>query len=383
VKTITLKAVSILLLTLALSPAHAQVDPTSAFLIRNGGYSPEPDDLDADRFTKKTASPNPAANKKRSKIVERASAAVPVAAAPTPGAAPAPESALASGSVIGPTPTPTVAAMPLPALPKPSLTEQVKSLFLGGSEEEIEGFRKQIDSRDRRNNRMEIGVAPSYFYNNSASSYSIRRFNTSGPSIALDTKVWPTPFFGIHGSYFSSLDSSMSSSGPKQVVPADYQNIEIGLRFRKHFGVERKAPCLTWGLDYVNNSLRVPGETTDRVSTYTSGLSISLEADLPKSTSYSHILGVQLQPRLVHSENSNSQIHSGGNNNSNAIGAWFGGEIIFDRRNQIFWKIQERLEKNTFDGSASKADPVTGFIPSGSAVNNSITVFSIGYRWGA
>jgi hypothetical protein len=242
---------------------------------------------------------------------------------------------------------------------------------------------EQVHPEDRRNNRVELSLAPMYFYDGSSSSYSFRNFTTQGPGLGLQADLWFTPTFGMHGDYKSSLAASVTSPAAKQTVKLGYQSVEVGPRFRKHFGLSRKASSLLYGVDYVVYDASVPGSIVDRVSTTTSGLSLSLQAGLPSSISYQHFIGVELQPKLIHSEKSSANIHAGGSNETNAVGAWLGGEWIFDRTHQMFWKAQHRIEQNRFDGTASTLDPETGTIPQGSTVTNSLTIFSIGYRWGS
>lgn len=265
---------------------------------------------------------------------------------------------------------------------KSSLGKQMKVLFLGG-DDEIEEFNKQINPGDRRLNHLEISLAPVYFYDASQSSYSVRRFTVSGTGVEGHAKVWGTPFFGLAFDYFSSLNSSVASRGSQQNVSATYQNIGIGVRFRKHFGFSRKAPSVAWGLSFIQDSMNVPGNTSDRVSTTTSGLSLGLHLDLPSSLTYSHSLGLEFQPRLVHSEKSDLQIQSGGSSEADAIDAYVGGDFIFDRRNQIYWKLDLRLEQIRFSGAGSQVDPVTGSTPNGASILRSTTFFSIGYHWGS
>ena len=52
------------------------------------------------------------------------------------------------------------------------------------------------------------------------------------------------------------------------------------------------------------------------------------------------------------------------------------------REHQMFWQIYETLERNTFSGTASPADPLTGTAPTGVSVTNSFTFFKLGYTWG-
>ena len=155
-------------LTLDLGQARAQatLDPSSATLLR-GSSSPEPDDLDSDRFTVTPQSnPTPPPTPKRKPRTDAPPIAVKAPAAPVP---------------VAPAPPPAAAANA--PLQKPSLGEQMKVLILGGNSEDIEEFKSKIHPDDRRNNIVEISMAPSYFCNGSTSNYSIRNFTSQGPAI--------------------------------------------------------------------------------------------------------------------------------------------------------------------------------------------------------
>lgn len=349
------------------------MDPSTATMLKGGGAL-EPEDLDSGRFTITAPTPAPAtepAPEKKSETVvvkkRKVVSSTKIEVKPTPSGVLAPAST----------------SEPIPAAPAhPSLTDQVKVLILG-NDEQIEDFHKQIHPLDRRNNRVEISVAPTYVYNDSSSNYSFREFTFQSPGLNANAHIWLTPFFALSADYTSTFGATVMSPQAKQIVPLNFQAMEFGLRFRKHFGLQRKSMSLTWGLDFVQITDDVPADTADRVSTSSSGLSLSLQGDIPQSLSYSSVVGVELQPRLVHSETSDANIHSGGKNGTNAVGAWIGGDWIFDRQHQMFWKLHERIEQNVFDGSANVVDPVTGSIPNGTSTTNSTTIISIGYRWGS
>lgn len=356
----------LVLLTASYFPlAQAQaLDPSTVTLLGGANTAnSDSDTLDSGRFTLTPKKKSPATTKGEIKRT------------PVNNTAPASTTPLIPAKTESEPP----ATAPEPA--RPSIANQVKVLVLG-DEDEIEDFRKQIHPEDRRNNCVEISVAPSYIYNNSSSNYSFRNFTAQSPGFIAGANIWLSPFFGLHGEYTASFEQAVMSPAAKQMVPLTYQGLDIGLRFRKHFGLKRKSPSLSWGLDFVDRTSHVPSDTTDRVSTSTSGLSLSLEADIPRSKTYAHTVGLDIEPFLVHSETSEADIHSGGKNETFAVGAWVGGSWIFDRQHQVFWKLHERVEQNLFDGAATTADPSTGATPKGVSVTNGITIFSIGYRWG-
>lgn len=372
------------------SSALAQVDPSSALLLRSSGKSPSRTTLDSSRFTIKTlthptarppADVRPQTNVEEPVVnadADTGTKAETITSAPKT----TPDTTANASTEIAP----TEKATPPPKVPEKAkdegLGEQMKVLILGGDEDQIEKYKEKLHPLDPRVNIVELSLAPSYFYNNSSSNYSFRKFSVSAPALNIDADIWLSPFFGIHGSYFTSFDGTVRSAGPKQNVSADYQNTHVRLQFRKHFGLYRKAPSLTWGIGYYEQSMHIPADTSDRVSTDTTGLTVSLEARLPKSLAYSHILGVELRPRSTQKEKSADDVKSGDKVETGGLSVWVGGSYLLDRQNQIFWRLTENIEHDAFTGDASAADPATGTTPNGVTVTNSMTIFSLGYRWG-
>jgi hypothetical protein len=266
---------------------------------------------------------------------------------------------------------------------RPPVVEQVRELFMGGTQEEIEEARKQIHPQDPRANVLSIDVAPAYFYNDSNSGYSFRRYTSNGPGFGLGANLWFTPFFGLQSKFFSSVGASVRSGGT-DMIPMDVQTFEAGFRFRKHFGYSRKAPQLLWGIDYTDATNKINSEATTVIGRKTSGLSLSFGAVIPTSNSYAHTMNVDIRPRLTHAEQSTSaDVKSGGNSETNALSLSLGGEWTLDRRNQVFWKSQYSVERNLFKGEVSTMDPHNDQTPDGVSVTNSLFIFYFGFKWGS
>jgi hypothetical protein len=266
---------------------------------------------------------------------------------------------------------------------RPPVADQVRELLLGGTPEEIQEAQKAIHPQDPRANVLQISIAPAYFYDASSSEYSFRRYTTNGPGFGLGANLWFTPFFGLQSRYFASVGASVRSGGTN-MVPMDVQTFEAGIRFRKHFGYSRKAPQLIWGLDYVDMMDKIGKEATTVTGRKSSGVSLSLGAVVPTSNVYSHTFQVDIRPRMNHGElNTGVDVKSGGKSETNALSLSVGGDWTLDRRNQIFWKTQYSVERNLFKGAASQADPDDGITPDGVSVTNSLVIFYFGFKWGS
>jgi hypothetical protein len=256
-------------------------------------------------------------------------------------------------------------------------------LIMGGSAENIEEVRKQIHPEDPRANVLSIAIAPAYFYESSDSQYSFRRYNSNAPGLGLGMNLWLTPFFGLQSKYFTSVTASVRN-GPADVAPLEVQTFEAGVRFRRHFGYSRKAAQMSWGLDYHDAHDKISRESTVNVGRKSSGLSVVFEGEVPSSVTYAHTFGVDIRPRLHHSETGTSiEVRSGDKSETNALSLSVGGEWTLDRRNQMFWRGQYSVERELFQGPADTVDPHTGLTPNGVSVTNNLLIFYFGFKWGS
>lgn len=358
--------------------ANAQVDSTSTVLLRSSGKSVKPQSLDSFRY--KVRQPE---SRKDDEDEEKPGTVIPTPVTPK---------AQAKKPAVQPLPPPPAPivepAPPAPVVeaPKetpPPVTEQVKELILGGKEQEVDDFKKQIHPEDPRANVIAVSLAPAYYYNGSDSNYSFRRYHSAGPGLGLGMNLWVTPFFGIQSKFFTSVSASQRSGGVNY-VPVDIQTFEAGLRFRRHFGYTRKAPQLSFGLDYHDAINKISKEAATAIGRKSNGLSFVLEGEIPTSNIYAHTFQLDVRPRLKHTEMSTgSDARSGSKNQTNAIGLTLGGQWNLNRQNQVFWKSQYLLERNLYDGSATVMDPHNDQTPDGVSVTNSLVIFYFGFKWGS
>ncbi len=393
------RAFLFLSLSLVGCAAFAQADSTSTVLLRSGGKAPKVQNLDSSRYRVRQPesrkddddleekpgtlipSPVPARNtsvKTQVTVKKQGNDKLPPPPPGTPIVAP-----------ITPPPPPVEASKDealdatAPPEPPPPVTMQVKELILGGKIEDIEDYKKTIHPEDSRANAISIQLAPAYYYNGSSSGYSYRRYYSSGPGIGLGMNLWVTPFFGLQSKFFSSVSASQRSGGLNE-VPTDIQAFEGGIRFRKYFGATRKAPQLSWGIDYHDALNKVSKESATSVGRKSSGLSLALEGEIPTSNIYSHTFQLDVRPRLKHSEmNTAIDARSGTKNETNAMGLALGGLWTLDRRNQVYWKAQYLVERNLFDGDATEVDPHNDATPDGVSVTNTLVIFYFGFKWGS
>lgn len=377
--------------------AVAQLDSSSAVLLRPSGKTLSTQNLDSTRYKIRA----PESRRDDDEIGEK-----PGTIIPTPVAAPQKKNVqvptvtseiTVPNSPVEPVPSPvppeqtapSVEKKPEPSAPPeatsepPPVTQQMRDLLLGGTQEDIEEARTSIHPKDTRKNIIEIQIAPAYYYNDSNSSYSYRDYRSNGPGMGLGMNLWMTPFFGLQSRFFTSVSGSIRSGGTN-MVPTDVQFFEAGFRFRKHFGYSRKASYLNWGLDYHDSTNKINREATTVIGRKSSGLGVSLEAVMPTSITYAHTLQVDLRPRLKHTENSTGvDVKSGSKAETNAIGLAVGGQWTLDRRNQVFWKAQYSMERNLFKGTATAPDASSGQTPDGVSVTNNLMMFYFGFKWGS
>ena len=385
--------------------AQSDSTTTSTILLRSStrsGGAPTPSNLDKSRY--KIRQPESRKDDDDG-IEEKPGTLIPSAVprsrpAPTPKAQPPapPVAAPIAAPIVAPIPQPPIAepvapsAQPAPAAPTPTpeplappapVVVQVKELLLGGSDESIDEYRKQIHPEDPRANVISISLAPAYYYLGSSSDYSFRDYSSHGPGLGLGMNVWVTPFFGVQSKFFSSFTGSVKSGG-QNAVPLEQQNFEAGIRFRRHFGNTRKSGNLSWGIDYHDSLTKIGQQATTIIGKKSSGLSLTLEGEIPSNNTYAHTFQVDLRPRLNHSErNTTAEARSGTKSETNAVGLSLGGQWTLNRSNQVFWKGQYIVERNLFEGAASTVDPHTGNTPEGVSITNSVLIFYFGFKWGS
>ena len=392
------QVLSLILIGSFSAPTAAQLDSSSAVLLRSNGKTVSPRSLDSSRYKIRT----PEGRKDDDDIEEKPGTFIP---SPVPSKPPRAKATVKSVEIINiqqetqvtpDVPSPVVEASPAPvpseATPTPAaavaepqsqpVTDQVKELFLG-SDEDIDQYKKAVHPQDPRANMIDISLAPAYFYNSSQSSYQFHDYDTQGTGFGLGMNLWLTPFFGLHADFFSSVSASIRAGGTN-VVSLDRQDFNGGLRFRKHFGTGRKSPHLSWGLDYHDSRTKISKEATEAIGRRASGVSLTLEGVVPTSVGYAHTFKIDVRPRIHLSEmNTAIEVKSGTKNSTNSVGLALGGQWTLDRQNQVFWRGQYSVEQSLYEGTASTVDSRTSLTPSGVSTTDSLLIFYFGFRWGS
>ncbi len=266
----------------------------------------------------------------------------------------------------------------------PPVADQVKDLVLGNKPAEIEAYKEQIHPDDVRLNRMELEVSPGVVASHSKSSFSYRDFSSFSPKILLGANFWMTPFLGVYGKYSTSFGADIAGdSSSKDRIPVQHEWSELGFNIRHFYGMSRRSPSLTFGMQIYEYKFTVPGDSITRVNTKSTGLGLHLSTRVPFTPNYSWVIGGKIVPRIHHSETSTGfNLSSGSPGESSQFDFSLGGEFKLKRQNQIFWELNFALEKDQFSGQANMSDPNTGSAPRGVSVENTFTLFSFGYRWG-
>ncbi len=266
---------------------------------------------------------------------------------------------------------------------EPGIGVQAQSIFNDGASKIQEFYREQVHPDDIRNNRVEIELAPTVIYNDSASNYSFRDYQSYFNTLKIRANVWLTPLIGLSGQILFSFAADVDEVGSSSRVPAKYEFVDLGLNFRKFFGVSRKSNSSEFSILLSDNKMNVPSTSTTRGRLKSSGLGVGVKGRFPTSVSYAWTIGGTFFPRLQHSEaETGFVLNSGSIQESSRVGLDLGGEWKFDRESQMIWGLGISSERNIFSGTAGALDPSTGTTPNNVSVTNSLYLFSLGYRWG-
>lgn len=267
---------------------------------------------------------------------------------------------------------------------EPGIGEQAESLFSNKAGRIYDFYREQIHPDDIRKNRLELEVMPVVAYNDSQSNYGFRDYQSFFNALNIRANVWFTPLIGVSGRILFSFAADVDSvTADQSRIPARFEMVDVGVNFRKFFGVSRKANSLEFSVLLSDSKMTVPSDNTSRARLKTQGLGLGLKGRIPSSADYAWTVGGSFFPRLQHSESETGvAIQSGASEESVRIGLDVGGEWKFTRESQMIWNLGASVERNVFDGTAGIPDPSTGLTPNNVSVTNAFYMLSLGYRWG-
>lgn len=283
-----------------------------------------------------------------------------------------------------PAPTPTVEKAEELDVKEPTISEQAQGLVNEDSRKVIEAYKEQIHPDDIRNNQLEIQVSPALVYNGSSSNYSYRSYSSFFTALDLDSTVWMSPSIGINGRLMFSFGATLSGdSATSSRALAKYEDMDLGIKFRRFFGMSRMANSLEFNFLHNESRMKVSSDNQHRPSLISSGIGLKMSSRIPTSSTFAWVFGGSFFPRLQHKEEKTGiDVRSGSSGENTRFGIDLGGEVKFSRESQFTYDFSVITEKNTFDGLASPVDPETKAAPTNVSVTNSSVMFSFGYRWG-
>lgn len=237
---------------------------------------------------------------------------------------------------------------------------------------------------DFRSNTVEFSFAPTLVYLNSSSPFWHRNYYVFSPGVLLGGQVWIAKDLALSGKYFASLGADVRGNLENtERAKLDFTEFRAGITFRRVFGASRRAPSLYVVADYFTTQQKTEKSQEERGEAVSSGLAIATSVWVPGSARYSWKFGFDLSPRLNHKEKvRNNAWKSGEKNTSYLVGLSLGGSYALDRRSNLFWEVQHRLERNQFSGKSSVTDPIQGVQIGNTSVDQSLTMFSLGFTWG-
>jgi hypothetical protein len=264
------------------------------------------------------------------------------------------------------------------------LLKRARDHVIGGSPDDLDGYRSFLPPDDPRRNLIDFYAAPIFIYNDSSSPYWFRNYTTFSPGFTTSADIWFTPLLGIEAGYRKSITGAVRNSpANEQFVSASHEWITAGLRFRRFFGYGENIPMLMIGLDYREYNFKVPSDDPNRVRLKTTSPRILIETTVPSTLRYSWKFNLEVTPFARHQEvGTGYELQSGTENESFGYGLGVGGEYKLARTSRMFFKLSYFLERNAFSGTANRTDPVSGTTPSSVPVSNSFTIFEFGYIWG-
>ncbi len=280
-------------------------------------------------------------------------------------------------------PTPEASPSPTPVPQAGGFTNHVRDLVLGGDPDLVQSYRNFLDKQDIRKNFFEFSLATGYFYNSSNSPFFTRNYNDAAPSVDLGADIWLSPFFGVDAEYRTTLLNELNDSptGPA-TVNISQSWLNLGIKFRRFFGMSANSSFFTSTLRYADFSTTVPSVSHMRVSQDTQGLEFDFDLTVPTGKRSSFNIGFMLEPLANQNEHTGAAITSG--TSSQTVGA--GGNIGFNyevSRQMIgFIKLSSLLYKTEFSGNTSISDPVAAIPLTNVPVTNAFYLLEFGLKLG-
>ncbi len=223
---------------------------------------------------------------------------------------------------------------------------------------------------------LEVSIATAYLYENAESNYSYRQATMGGPAYVASARAWLFSEFAVGGRFLSTLGGQVADRG--QAKSAGRTEIVYGVYLRKKFAESN----LIFAAEYVDSEFKVSSDVVSKLKTRSSGVRVSIESEF-QSQSSSWSLGFSVMPKLQHEEiSAATEVRSGTSVNAYSVGASITRSWKFNTSNAVFVKLEHRLERDLFTGSATLPDPIGGATPNGVAATVGTTLIQFGYGWG-
>ncbi len=242
---------------------------------------------------------------------------------------------------------------------------------------------KKIE-RKNRTKILSLDIRPSVIINESKSNYSYRDYKTVFSSIFVGGDVWFNRNLAVHGGMMFSLDADLDGNDAnKSKVPAKYEHLDLGLKYKRFFGEGVGSQSLEFSGLYLDHGLNISSGSLLRAQLKSRGLGLGVVTNFVTSEKFSWSLGAKIFPKIIHTEsNDGVPMESGSDPESSRLEFNVGTEWALDGGNSLVFRLDYALEKNLFDGQPVSLDPNTGLTPKNVGVENSFLGFSLGYRWG-
>lgn len=224
----------------------------------------------------------------------------------------------------------------------------------------------------RSESLLEVSLGTGYLYENSSSSYSFRKFSLAAPTYFVDAKVWLSSEFGIGGSTYSTMGATLSDGSRDLAVTRS--ELAAGIFYRRNFSDSRH---YVFGVEFLDQQLRVPTDSAARVKTKSSGVRISMTGRWEDWG-----MGLSFAPKQAHEETSDSGTRSGTSVDSYRVGFHLERRWKFNSSSAMHIRLRHDVEQISFGGSATSPDQVTGSTPDGVGVTVGTTVIQFGFDWG-
>lgn len=238
--------------------------------------------------------------------------------------------------------------------------------------------------RKNRPKILTLDIRPGVIINDSKSNYSYRDYKTVFSSIFVGGDVWFNKNLAVHGGMLFSLDADLDGNDAnKSKVPAKYEHLDLGFKYKRYFGEGVGSQSLEFSGLYLDHGLNISSGSLLRAQLKSRGLGLGVVTNFVTSEKFSWFLGAKIFPKITHTEsNDGVPIESGSDPESSRLEFNLGTEWALDGGNSLVFRVDYALEKNLFDGQPLAVDPETGLSPKNVGVENSFLGFSLGYRWG-